>query len=121
MTTDNVAASWVIERLRRLFRRNGYVRRRSAPRLEAEGYRLYKKGDEVRLTAESKPELDEIRYLLWRAGFEPGRPFVKGRLLRQPIYGRRAVARFLKLVGGKKDAKRKGSSVRRPLSVATDQ
>lgn len=89
--------------LARFFQRNGYVRRQNPERLRRDGA-LYKKGDEVRLVAESKAELALIRRLLRRAGFFPGRPFVKGRQYRQPLYGCRDVARFLALVrqAGKK-------------------
>ncbi len=58
----------------------------------------YKKGDEVRLTAQNKQELQSMQALLVRAGFHPGRPFMKGCQYRLPIYGREAVRRFLRLV-----------------------
>lgn len=80
------------------FRRNGYVRRASRQRREAEGSRVYKKGDEVRLVASSREELATIRRLLKAAGFKAGRPFRKARQYRQPVYGRDQVARFLALV-----------------------
>jgi len=85
--------------LARFYRRNGYVRRQNAQRVSAEGFQVYKKGDEVRFTAESHGELRTIRRLLKRAGFRPGHPFVKGRGFRQPVYGRAEVARFLQLIG----------------------
>jgi hypothetical protein len=84
--------------LGRYFRRNGYVRRQNPRRLAQEGYLGYKKGDEVRLTAQDEQELHGIQELLMRAGFRPGRPFLKGRQYRLPIYGREAVRRFLQLV-----------------------
>lgn len=87
-----------VTRLAELFRRNGYVRRLNAERRDAEGYWGYKKGDEVRLVANSLAELAEIRQLLRAAGFKPGRPFRKARQYRQPLYGRAQVARFLALV-----------------------
>ena len=59
-------------------------------------YLRYKKGDEVRLTAQSA--LARIRRLLELAGFTPGQPFLKARQYRQPVYGREAVRRFLGLV-----------------------
>ena len=80
------------------YHRNGYVRRQNALRLAREGPQ-YKKGDEVRLVAASRAELATIRRLLRWAGFTPGRPFRKGKQLRQPIYGRQHVARFLALLG----------------------
>ncbi len=92
-------AKGVRGRLAALFRRNGYVRRQSAARLNAEGYGAYKKGDEVRLVADSRAELAEVRRLLRAAGFKPGRPFRKANQYRQPLYGRQQVARFLALVG----------------------
>ena len=88
----------VIAALARYFHRNGYVRRQNARRLSREGYSRYKKGDEVRLTAQSPEELARIRRLLELAGFTPGQPFLKARQYRQPVYGREAVRRFLGLV-----------------------
>ena len=86
--------------LTKLFWRNGYVRWQDPAR--AADPRLYKKGDEVRLVAVSKQELAHIRRLLREAGFEPGKPFAKGRQYRQPIYKKDAVARFLEMVGAAK-------------------
>ncbi len=77
------------------FRRNGYVRRKSVERAAAEGAGRYKKGDEVRLIARSESELGHIRGLLASAGFRPGKPYAQGSSFRQPVYGRRDVARFL--------------------------
>jgi hypothetical protein len=85
--------------LARLFQRNGYVRWQDEERLTDEGYQVYKKGHEVRLVAESKKELAEIKRLLLAAGFKPGRPFVKGCQFRQPVYGKRQTTRFLELIG----------------------
>ncbi|MBI4536418.1 MAG: hypothetical protein HY712_00500 [candidate division NC10 bacterium] len=87
-----------VEQLVALFERNGYVRRQNRKRLQAEGWRRYKKGSELRLVAASESELQVIQRLLRQAGFKPGRPFAKGRQFRQPVYGRDAVARFLALV-----------------------
>lgn len=81
------------------FRRNGYVRRPNLERLAAEGYQQYKKGYEVRLVASSLRELRDLRRALLQTGFTPERPFRKAQQYRLPIYGRQAVARFLKLVG----------------------
>ncbi|HEV3004049.1 MAG TPA: hypothetical protein VGX78_06280 [Pirellulales bacterium] len=81
------------------FRRNGYTRWQDARRKQHEGYKTYKKGDEVRLVAESLRELALVRRLLRRAGFRPRRPFRKGNQYRQPLYGRQTVARFLTLIG----------------------
>jgi hypothetical protein len=94
----------VAERLSAVFRRNGYVRRQSPRRLAAEGYRGYKKGDEVRFIATSRSELASIQRWLRRAGFEPGRPFAKGRQFALPVYGRTAVQQLLSLLHGNHDA-----------------
>lgn len=88
----------VVQQLRAFFRRNGYIRRQNPQRLATAEYRTYKKGDEVRLVAESYAELRTIRRLLKLAGFKPGRPFRKGNQWRQPVYGRQAVAEFLALI-----------------------
>jgi hypothetical protein len=90
--------SAVVKRLAELFHRNGYVRSVKPVRRVKKG-RLYKKGAEVRLVAESTVELAEIRRLLKQAGFKRARSFTKGRQWRQPIYGVSEVARFLALVG----------------------
>jgi hypothetical protein len=87
-----------VKHLQEIFRRNGYVRRQNPVRVAEEGWRQYRKGDEVRLIARSAEELRLVRRLLRQAGFTPGRPFVKGRQHRQPVYGRQEVARFLDLI-----------------------
>jgi len=80
------------------FRRNGYIRRQNHSRVKAEGFQKYKKGDEIRLVANSVSELDEIRHLLSQAGIKAGRPFRKSNQFRQPIYGREQIAFFLSAV-----------------------
>jgi hypothetical protein len=81
------------------FRRNGYVRPPAAKRLAAPGYGEFRRGFEFRLTADTRSELRRVRDLLRKAGFTPGRPFVKGRQFRQPVYGRTELERFLALIG----------------------
>ena len=93
-----VTPAEAVARLADLFHRSGYVRRQNPDRLAAEG-RGYKKGDEIRLVADTAGDLKVIRQLLRAAGFDPGRPFQKSNQWRQPVYGRAAVARFLALVG----------------------
>ncbi|HRQ66831.1 MAG TPA: LAGLIDADG family homing endonuclease [Xanthomonadaceae bacterium] len=87
------------EQLAAFFERNGYVRLQNTARLSAEGAQRYKKGNEVRLTANSEAELVQIQELLSVLGFTPGRPFAKGNQFRIPIYGREQISRFLALVG----------------------
>jgi len=67
--------------------------------LAGHGYGRFRRGYEFRLTAASRSELRFVRDLLRRAGFKPGRPFVKGRQFRQPVYGRGELERFLILIG----------------------
>jgi hypothetical protein len=86
--------------LSRFFKRNGYVRRQNRKRLSRDGHKIYKKGDEVRLTAKNLQELLYIDALATQAGFRTGEPFIKGRQYRLPIYGREAVQRFFQVVGG---------------------
>ena len=81
------------------YHRNGYTRRQSVERVERDGPRKYRKGDEIRFTAKSHRELADLQRLLRRAGIKPGRPFSKGRQYRLPVYGRKTVALLLKLMG----------------------
>lgn len=99
MTTspDTDSAIDAIKQLSAIFNRNGYVRRQSRKRLKKEGHARYKKGDEIRFIAVSRSEVASIFLLLRRAGFEPGRPFVKGRKFALPVYGRTAVQQLLAL------------------------
>lgn len=92
-----------IKQLAVYFHRNGYVRRVDAVRRVDDG-QLYKKGAEIRLVANSRVELAEIRRLLEQAGFKPAKPFAKARQWRQPVYGVAEVARFLSLVGEREPA-----------------
>ena len=101
----------VIERLAAYFRRNGYVRRLDPARRAKEGPD-YKKGDEVRLVAESEAELTEIRRLLKRAGFKLARPFAHARQWRQPIYGVATVARFRGLIAGQASSSSRAPATR---------
>ena len=89
-----------IAKLAAYYRRNGYIRKINPVRRRAEGDD-YKKGDEVRLVAESYQELLLIRRLLKRVDFRPGRPFRKANQWRLPLYGVRTVKRFLSLIGEK--------------------
>lgn len=92
----------VADELAGAFSRNGYVRQQDAKRLRAEGYDGYKKGDEIRLIADNKRQLSALRRTLQEAAFSPGKPFEKGKRWCQPIYGREAVSRFLRVVGARR-------------------
>ncbi|MCW5776906.1 MAG: hypothetical protein KIS87_10745 [Phycisphaeraceae bacterium] len=91
----------VAEQLAAFYRRNGYVRRQNAKRLNKEGYMGYKKGDEIRLVVATKAELATVKKLLKAAGVRHGKPFAKAQQIAVPIYGRDQVARFLKLIGSR--------------------
>jgi hypothetical protein len=88
-----------VAQLRESFFKNGYVRFQNPERLETEGWSEYKKGDEVRLVADSVRDLRHLERLLRAVGLKPGRPFKKARQYRLPLYGREQVAEFLELVG----------------------
>lgn len=75
------------------FRRNGYLRFPDE-KLRKKMGENYKKGYEVRLAANDKKELSEIKNLLRKAGFKYGKPFQKSNRLIQPIYGKDAVEKF---------------------------
>jgi len=83
------------------FLRNGYVRRHNPARYAAVGCMKYKKGDEVRLVANTTSERVRILKLLRTAGFKPGRPFLRdkrGGQSRIPLYSCEQVSRFLTMV-----------------------
>ncbi|MCX6866097.1 MAG: hypothetical protein NTV46_07740 [Verrucomicrobia bacterium] len=90
-----------VRELAALFRKNGYVRRRNPVRQADEDCMTYKKGEEIRLSADSAANRVHVLRLIRIAGFKPGRPYIKykprGRY-RVPIYGREQVARFLSTI-----------------------
>jgi hypothetical protein len=94
---DAKESAAAVKQLAEFFHRNGYVRQRANGERDPKS----KKGSEIRLTANSKSELQTIRRLLRDAGFEAGKPYAQSNQFRQPIYGHTAVQRFLKLVGKK--------------------
>lgn len=87
-----------VKKLGVLFRRNGYIRWLDSGRRKNEG-EACKKGNEIRLVADSKQELLNIRRLLTHLQFKTAKPFAKANQLRQPVYGVAEVARFLELIG----------------------
>lgn len=97
--TDSRISRSVFRLLAESFERHGYVRQQDERRRRREGCAQYKKGDEIRIVVETKRELASLRKALERASFSPGKPFEKGRRWCQPIYGRVAVGRFLRVVG----------------------
>ncbi len=85
-------------RIASLYERNGYVRFKDEERGAKLGRKKYRKGDEVRLTAESPEEIEQIQDLLTVLEFTFGNHFAKGHQFRIPIYGREQVRRFLELI-----------------------
>ncbi len=79
------------------FYRNGCLRLPNATRRK-EGSQKYKKGYELRLVAQTKNELKQIRRLLQQMGFKLGKPYQKGRQTVQPVYGKQAVEQFCNLL-----------------------
>ena len=80
--------------LRRLFARNGYVRRPNLARRRSETSDVYKKGFEVRLVVESTAEAEGVRRALASVGLRPGKAFLKARKRVYPVYGKAAVDWF---------------------------
>lgn len=81
-------------RLLAYFKRNGYVR---SPNFKLKKYvsaDKYKKGWEIRLVAKTKSELFLLGELLDEVGLKKGKPFKKGGLTVQPVYGKQAVEWF---------------------------
>lgn len=105
---SRISLGSVTARLAAFYNRNGYVRRRTIETVSAGGSWSARCADELRLTAESERELRIIRSLLKQAGFKPGREFTKKRQFRVPVYGRKAVERFLALVNRPEDAEPDG-------------
>ena len=79
------------------FHRNGYVRKPSEERRETDGP-AYRKGHEVRLVANTRIELRDMQLKLKAAGFDPGAAYSRNHQYIQPLYGRAAVTKFLRLV-----------------------
>ena len=63
-------------------------------RQNREGYRRYKKGWEVRLTAAKEAEVETLQRMSVRLNYTPGAAFKKGRKFVVPVYGRTAVRAF---------------------------
>jgi hypothetical protein len=83
--------------LKRAFRQRGYFRVPNEQRRKRDGA-SYKKGYEVRLVADDEAQLLQLRSLLRRCGFKPGKPFSKSQQRVQPIYGKHAMEQFRRLL-----------------------
>ena len=87
----------VIRCLAGWFYEHGWTQTPPDPKLRKNLKGIYKRGYEIRLSA-SPAELAQLKSLLVRAGFEPGKHFPKGRRLVVPLYGKEQVQRFLRTI-----------------------
>ena len=94
-----------IRRLARWFDEHGWTQAPPDPELRKDFQETYKRGYEIRLSARPD-ELTELQCLLFRAGFEPGKHFLKGRRLVVPLYGKEQVEQFLREIRHASDRKR---------------
>lgn len=85
------------EKLATYFFRNGCQRKPNKDRHE-EGNKNYKRGWEIRLTANDEAEVTEIRDLLKASGFSPGKPYSKHLQTILPLYGRETSEKFIELL-----------------------
>jgi hypothetical protein len=79
------------------FRRNGYFRTPDSVQQKLKKHN-YKKGYEIRFVAGNKKELSEIRSLLKKAGFKPGKPYSKCLQFVQPVYGKSFYEKFRSII-----------------------
>lgn len=89
--------------LKEIFTRNAYIR---VPNmlLRKELGQGYKKGYEVRFAVKTEADVEVLKGLLEKAGFSPAKPFRKAQHLILPVYGKQAVACFLRFHPGRSEA-----------------
>ena len=93
-----VAGQSMLELLKYAFYRNAYFRVPNPDRRHDEPHD-YKKGYEIRLVLESKEEVTAVQRALKKFQFRLSAPYEHGRhRIIQPIYGKKAVARFCDLL-----------------------
>lgn len=96
--------------LLQIFLRNGHLREPDILLKKQLGQK-YKKGYEVRLVANSRQELRDIRRALKAVDLNAGSHFKKNRQTVQPVYGKEAVGLFKSWVStSKKRSAKKASS-----------
>lgn len=78
--------------LRSLYGRNGYVKIKEQTKRSNAGI-------EARISVNSARARHRLLAALRAVGLEAGRPFVKRKQLRVPVYGRERVASLLQIVG----------------------
>lgn len=103
MDQTNTKRRQTLLKLRKLFRRNGYLRVPNTVGRQVDRQQ-YKKGYEVRFVALTESELGDIQSLLRRAGVKMGRPFSKHNQIVQPVYGKKVVAGLCEMLRIKMDS-----------------
>ncbi|MCX7721643.1 MAG: hypothetical protein N2379_01100 [Verrucomicrobiae bacterium] len=84
-------------KLAEMFAKNGCLRAPDLKRRKSEGGE-YHAGYEIRLVADDKQALKELRSMLASVNLKPGREFKKGKRLVVPVYGKDQVLEFTKLI-----------------------
>ena len=97
--SETMQSNKLVSLLREYYNRNGYIRNQNKKRLETEGAQEYKKGYEIRFTANSEKELQLILKSLKELNFKTGKPFPKDNRFCIPIYGCEQVQRLIILIG----------------------
>jgi len=82
-----------------IYQQGGYVRGPISDRMLRDGWRVYKKGWELRLVLPDECAVFEVRRLLDQAGIRLARSYAKHGRQIQPIYGRDQVLRVLRAAG----------------------
>ncbi len=95
--TKSASTAQVGRKLAEMFAKNGCIRAPDPQRRKAEAGE-YHAGYEIRLVADDKQALKELRSMLASIKLKPGREFKKGKRLVVPIYGKEQVTQFTKLI-----------------------
>ncbi len=99
MSTPRTTPHAAAKAIKDAFARCGWTQSPPDPKRRAKSDK-YKRGYEVRFSV----PLDDVQpmlRLLESAGFQPGKPNVKGGRARVPVYGREQVARLLQLANAR--------------------
>lgn len=95
--TKATSPAEVGRKLAEMFAKNGCLRAPDLKRRKSEGGE-YHAGYEIRLVAEDRQALKELRSMLAGVKLKPGREFKKGKRVVLPIYGKDQVVQFTKLI-----------------------
>jgi hypothetical protein len=83
--------------VKKLFLRNGYLRKRNELRLKIFGPQKYKKGYEVRLCPKDPQELSQLQVAISTLGLKVAKTFLKAKRVVQPIYGQEIYEKLQKI------------------------